>query len=367
MTENMTDCVIYVGDLHPLVTLDELAFTFSDFNCQLISAKRAKNGTCFALLRLQKEDDINILMSRMRSLRFCNRPVRLMRFQPNPRLRNVKGANVFVGNIDQRITQEELYVLFSCFGEILSCKIVTDNMQNSRGYGYVQFSKPKYAQRAISASGALKIADKNLIVKLFKPRSVRYPDANVLPFTNCYIKNFDENTTEAQLRELFSEFGEIESIFIPVYPNNVLKGYAFVCFKRFDEAMSAVKNLNGRYFRGRRLYVGRAEKKADRVKALSAYYKTLRETTVHVKNLDEVITEYNLCAFFGQFGKVVSALVVRDEKGHSKGFGFVWFQSPNAAKFALEMHDIILGSKRITLSIPLMPVAITYSRYRFDS
>lgn len=238
-------------------------------------------------------------------------------------------------------------------------------MQNSCGYGYVQFSSPKFAKHVIDSCGSLEIGNKKLIVKPFKPRNERYPNTRVLPFTNCYIKNFDGSTTEADLRELFSEFGEIGSIFIPMYPNKVLKGYAFVCFKRFDEAMRAVQNLNGKEFRGRRLYVSRAEKKMDRMKALSAYYRTLSETTVYVKNLDENVNEYALQTFFGQCGKVINAKVIRDANGKSKGFGFIWFQSPNDVKTALEMQNRNLGPKTILLTRALMPVVVT-SRYESE-
>ncbi|VDO11902.1 unnamed protein product [Rodentolepis nana] len=352
----MCDCVIYVGDLDPLVTLDELAFTFSSFNCQLISVKRSKNGTCFALLRFQSEDEVNTLMSKMRNLRFRNRPIRLMRFQPDPCLRNIKAANVFVGNIDECVTQEELHELFSSFGEVLSCKIATNDLMNSRGYGYVQYSKPNYALGAVGASGTLELADKKLVVKPFKPRNERYPNANVLPFTNCYVKNFDRRTTEADLRKLFGEFGEIGSIFIPTHSNNVLKGYAFVCFKRFDEAWNAVRHLNGKLFRGQRLYVSPAEKKADRIKALNAHLTAMTETGIFVKDLDERITEFNLYSYFGQFGKVLSAKLHRNAFGRSKGLAYVWFQSPSHAKLALKMKDMISGAQIFSF-YPIFPAA----------
>ncbi|KAM3187870.1 hypothetical protein ACTXT7_001466 [Hymenolepis weldensis] len=350
----MTGCVLYAGDLHPLTTLDEVAKVFSGFRGQLIRVNRSKGGSCYALLRFPTKDDLEFALNNLQNVQIGDRPVRLMRFQSDPRLRTIKGANLFVSNIDR-----------SNFGEVLSCKIAVDNMQKSCGYGYVQFSSPKFAQQVIEACGSLEIGNKKLIVKPFKPRNERYPNTKVLPFTNCYIKNFDGSTTEADLRELFSEFGEIGSIFIPMYPNKVLKGYAFVCFKRFDEAMRAVQNLNGKEFRGRRLYVSRAEKKMDRMKALSAYYRTLSETTVYVKNLDENVNEYALQTFFSQCGKVINAKVIRDANGKSKGFGFIWFQSPNDVKTALEMQSRNLGPKTILLTRALMPVVVT-SRYESE-
>ena len=52
---------------------------------------------------------------------------------------------------------------------------------------------------------------------------------------NLYVKGFPENMTEDQLRTLFSQYGEIESLRMHP-PNEQKKLYAFVCFKRPDEA-----------------------------------------------------------------------------------------------------------------------------------
>ena len=59
---------------------------------------------------------------------------------------------------------------------------------------------------------------------------------------NLYVKGFPENWTEEDLRSHFGKYGEIESLKMHP-PNETKKLYAFVCFKKPDEASSAKEQL----------------------------------------------------------------------------------------------------------------------------
>ena len=52
---------------------------------------------------------------------------------------------------------------------------------------------------------------------------------------NLYVKNFLAETTEEDLKNLFSIYGEIESLKLYTQKENKLP-YAFVCFKTPDAA-----------------------------------------------------------------------------------------------------------------------------------
>jgi len=60
---------------------------------------------------------------------------------------------------------------------------------------------------------------------------------------NLYVKGFPDTMTENELRQHFSAFGEIESLRMHPPGDNVKKLYAFVCFKKPDEASSAKENI----------------------------------------------------------------------------------------------------------------------------
>lgn len=62
----------------------------------------------------------------------------------------------------------------------------------------------------------------------------------------------------------------------------------------------------------------------------------LKYTNVFVKNLDHDLSEEVLEEKFSQYGKIMSLVIVKDENGASKGFGFVNFDKPENAKCAVE-------------------------------
>lgn len=58
-------------------------------------------------------------------------------------------ASLFIKGLDKEWKHNDLYDLFKDFGEILSAKVSVDADHNSRGYGYIQFSREEDALKAI--------------------------------------------------------------------------------------------------------------------------------------------------------------------------------------------------------------------------
>ncbi|KIM91560.1 hypothetical protein PILCRDRAFT_810843 [Piloderma croceum F 1598] len=70
------------------------------------------------------------------------------------------------------------------------------------------------------------------------------------------------------------------------------------------------------------------------------------------KNLDADIDSNGLFTHFRQFGQIVSARVMRNENGESRGFGFVSYQTPDQANAALHaMNGVVLGSKQLVVRL----------------
>lgn len=75
-----------------------------------------------------------------------------------------------------------------------------------------------------------------------------------------FIRNLPFSTTEDDMRDLFSKYGNIIECHIPVDGSNRNKGYAFVRFQSAQEASAAKTNLDGTAFQGRLMHVLNAEK-----------------------------------------------------------------------------------------------------------
>lgn len=70
------------------------------------------------------------------------------------------------------------------------------------------------------------------------------------------------------------------------------------------------------------------------------------------KNLDPTIDSNGLFTHFRKFGQIVSARVMRNEVGDSRGFGFVSFQTPDQATAAMNtMNGALLGSKQLVVRL----------------
>ena len=56
-----------------------------------------------------------------------------------------------------------------------------------------------------------------------------------------------------------------------------------------------------------------------------------RFTNVIIKNFGEDFTDDQLMETFAVFGKIVSAVVMKDDEGRGRGFGFVSYEDYKAA------------------------------------
>lgn len=56
---------------------------------------------------------------------------------------------------------------------------------------------------------------------------------------------------------------------------------------------------------------------------------------MYVKNIDDDITDDELKEYFSKCGSITSVKIMRDDKGLSKGFGFVCFSAPEEANLAV--------------------------------
>ncbi|MBT4963477.1 MAG: RNA-binding protein [Francisellaceae bacterium] len=86
---------------------------------------------------------------------------------------------------------------------------------------------------------------------------------DISPDAKLYVGNIDYSVTESELKDLFTKFGEVDMVNIPVHRHSGrTRGFGFVTFLRVDHASKALK-LNGTEFRGRSLQINYAKSKAS--------------------------------------------------------------------------------------------------------
>jgi len=80
-------------------------------------------------------------------------------------------TKVYVGNLPFDMTETDLKSHFSQAGDVVSVKIIMDRETDQpRGFGFVEMSTRKEAQKAISMLNKRTFMDRELLVKEAKPR-----------------------------------------------------------------------------------------------------------------------------------------------------------------------------------------------------
>lgn len=338
---------LYVGDLHPDVNETQLFDIFKQLgpvaSIRVCRDAVTRRSLGYAYLNFHNMKDAERALDVMNFKDIKGRPCRIMWSQRDPSLRRSAVGNIFIKNLDKEIDHKSLYDTFSTFGNILSCKVAQDGEGRSLGYAFVHYETAEGAEEAIAKVNGKLLNGKKVFVGPFVSRKERLPDADEPKWTNVFVKNLPKTMTEEKFKELFGAYGHITSSMLAKNEDNTTRGFGFVNFEFHEDAAKAAEELNNKEIDGQEIFVGRAQKKAERDKELREMFEKLKRersnkyqgVNLYVKNLDDAIDDDKLREAFSPCGTITSAKVMRDEKGVSKGFGFVCFATPDEATKAV--------------------------------
>jgi polyadenylate-binding protein len=369
---------LYVGDIAPDVTEAKLFELFNQVgpvaSIRVCRDAVTRRSLGYAYVNFHNVADAERALDTMNYTDISDRPCRIMWSQRDPSLRKSGLGNVFVKNLAPTIDNKGLFDTFSIFGNILSCKVVTDENANSKGYGYVHYETQEAADEAIAKLNGKLIEGVEVYVGQFVRRNDR---ASQNEWTNLYVKHFPKSWDEARLQQLFAEFGEITSCRImrssdpevaeqqqPQDAHDASRGFGFVNFAQHESALNAVNTLHGKQLEegGEQytLYVQRAQKRSERSREIRRRREQIKMDRInkyqgmnlYVKNIDDTITDEQFRDMFSPFGTITSARIMRGEDGGSRGFGFVCYSTPEeATKAVSELNGKLVHSKPIVVNL----------------
>ncbi|KAM8946953.1 uncharacterized protein RCH25_050119 isoform 2-T2 [Pelodytes ibericus] len=140
---------------------------------------------------------------------------------------------IFIGNVDDRTTQDELSALFEKYGTVVSCAV-------KKQYAFVHMRVVDSAMKAIEALNGRELHGKRMVVELSKPRPQNT--------WKIFVGNVSSACDVSELRKMFQVYGRVVEC-------DVVKDYAFVHMERESDAREAIENLNGKELKGKRINV----------------------------------------------------------------------------------------------------------------
>ncbi|MEC7820900.1 MAG: RNA-binding protein [Candidatus Neomarinimicrobiota bacterium] len=80
--------------------------------------------------------------------------------------------NVYVGNLNYDLSEDDLKQAFEEFGEVTSAKIISDRYSGrSKGFGFVEMSSDDEAKAAIEALSGKELNGRTMVVNEARPKT----------------------------------------------------------------------------------------------------------------------------------------------------------------------------------------------------
>lgn len=117
-------------------------------SCKLVRDKMTGQSLGYGFVNYCREDDALKAVSSFNGLRLQNKTIKVSYARPSNE--NIKGSNLYVSGIPKSMTLNELEAIFRPFGQIITSRILSDNITGlSKGVGFVRFDKKEEAEMAI--------------------------------------------------------------------------------------------------------------------------------------------------------------------------------------------------------------------------
>lgn len=299
---------LIVNYLPQTMTQEEIRSLFSSIgeveSCKLIRDKVTGQSLGYGFVNYHRIEDATKAIQTLNGLRLQNKTIKVSYARPSSEA--IKGANLYVSGLPKHMAQPDLERLFSSCGNIITSRILCDNITGvskgdgsvpglSKGVGFIRFDQRIEAERAIqklngtipegatepitvkfannpsnnakaipplAAYLAPQAARRALGAALHPASRFRYsPLAGDLlaggsllsgmAATNgsgwcIFVYNLAPETEENILWQLFGPFGAVQNVkVIRDLQTNKCKGFGFVTMTNYEEALVAIQSLNG--------------------------------------------------------------------------------------------------------------------------
>jgi polyadenylate-binding protein len=272
-------------------------------------------------------------------------------------VQSIPTDNVYVKGLPLDMDESSLREKFGAFGTIVSCRVIATT-------ALIRFETVGEAEAAVrEANGKMVMSDSSGGIPVSVSFNAKQQMMASLPtHSNLYVWNIPRDMEEGALKQLFEEYGEVESVNIMRDKVSQLsKGYGFVKFIRYEEAEKAIDQVSGRVLREdlahRPLRVKFANTDSSGVVGSSGrgvgegggvggstMTTNPPSENIYIKGLPTETDENALVNAFAQFGRIVSCTRIATT-------GLIGFQTVEEATRAVQTAN---GSTLLGGSVPLL-------------
>ncbi|KAK3679068.1 Splicing factor [Recurvomyces mirabilis] len=250
--ENTT---ITVRNLTLEITEDEIKKFFRDIGKpQSINILRdKKNDTSSATVELESQEDVLAAKTR-NGKELSGREVRIQSGSQN---------TLYVTNYPPEYDEATIRSLFSSYGDIVSVRFPSLKYNKARRFCYVTFLTEEMAREAeANMDNKTLDAKHRLLAKIANPEAKKQRSGAQAEGREIFVKNLDRFAVEDEVKDFFSQFGNVASLNLLKLVNNKRTGTGFVVFATAEDANKALA-ANNRPWRDRILHVEISQSNAE--------------------------------------------------------------------------------------------------------
>ncbi|KAF7731735.1 hypothetical protein EC973_008249 [Apophysomyces ossiformis] len=290
---------------------------------------------------------------------------------------NDPAKTLYVGNLDQRVTDVMLHDIFAMLGTVVNVKIVAIRRHGpyeSVNYGFVEFAETQGAEQALQQMNGRKIFNYVSItrdISVFGGLTWSWQEIKVnwaqqgaqakddtANHFHVFVGDLAPEITDDTLARAFSGFETMSEAHVMWDSvSGKSRGFGFVAFRDKTDAEQAIATMNGEWLGSRTIRCNWATQKGQMatpppqpgqqlpydivVQQTPAYV-----TSIYVGNLSPAVSQTDLVQPFQRFGFVQEVKLQSD-----RGFAFVKLDThENAANAIVHLQGFEISGRPVKLS-----------------
>ncbi|KIH89231.1 nucleolysin TIA-1/TIAR [Sporothrix brasiliensis 5110] len=267
---------------------------------------------------------------------------------------------LYVGGLDQRVTEDVLRQIFETTGHVQNVKIIPDKNAKGFNYGFIEYDDPGAAERAMQTLNGRRVHQSEIRVNwAYQANSTGKEDTS--SHFHIFVGDLSNEVNDEILTQAFAQFGSVsEARVMWDMKTGRSRGYGFVAFRDRPEAEKALSSMDGEWLGSRAIRCNWANQKGQPSMAqqqamqqmgmtpttpfghhhfpthgVNSYDMVVNQTpawqtTCYVGNLTPYTTQNDLVPLFQNFGYVVESRFQSD-----RGFAFIKLDTHENAAMAI--------------------------------